>query len=141
MRNGNTQKPVHAAPPGPSAALEAKTILVVEDEALVRELIVDELDDAGYLVLEAVTADEALEILDMRRVSLLFTDIRMPGSMDGWTLAEEARRRVPALPVIYTSGYSEERPRLVPQSIYLKKPYRASQVLAAIEKLSGEAED
>jgi CheY-like chemotaxis protein len=108
---------------------------VAEDEALVRELIVCELDDAGFLVLEAGSADEAIDILEQRTVHLLFTDIRMPGQMDGWDLAEEARRRDPAIKVIYTTGYSVERTRPVPSSLHIRKPYRAIEVIQAIEKL------
>lgn len=111
-----------------------ESILVVEDEALVREMIAFELHEAGFSVADAGSADEALVILDERPVSLLFTDIRMPGSMDGWCLAEEARARNPALHVIYASGYSDEQ-RLVADSIFLKKPYRPSEVLAAIDRL------
>ena len=69
----------------------ARTVLVVEDEPLVRETIVCELEDAGFGVLEAETAETGLTILKQRPVSLLFTDIRLPGSMDGWGLAEAAR--------------------------------------------------
>jgi CheY-like chemotaxis protein len=126
---------VRAAPSGPRPSLAATTILVAEDEALVRELIVCELDDAGFLVLEAGSAEEALEILEQRNVDLLFTDIRMPGRMDGWDLAEEARRRDPAIKVVYTTGYSQERPRPVPNSLHVRKPYRAFEVIQAIEKL------
>ena len=123
-----------------SEILDAKkrnAILVVEDEALLREIIVSELDDAGFTVHEAASAQEALDVLEHERVCLLFTDIRMPGDMDGWDLAEEARRRRPELKVIYASGYSVQAPRLVPNSLYLGKPYRPSEVLSAIEKLSG----
>jgi CheY-like chemotaxis protein len=131
---------VHATPRSPNAALNGTTILVVEDEELVREMIVSELEDAGYLVLEAGSAHEALSILEDRHVTILFTDIRMPGTLDGWDLAEEAHRRDPGIKVLYTTGYSQERPRLVPNSLYVQKPYRASQVLAAIERLANEAE-
>ena len=127
---------VHASPPNPHALLNGTTILVVEDEELVREMIVSELDDAGYLVLEAGSADEALEVLEERQVGILFTDIRMPGTMDGWDLAEEVHRRDPEIRVIYTTGYSQEAPRLVPNSLYIRKPYRASDVIAAIKRLS-----
>ena len=115
------------------------TILVVEDEDLVREMIAEELQESGYAVVAASCADEALEILEREPVSILFTDIRMPGRLDGWALAEEAHRRDPAIRVIYTTGHSQERPRLVPCSLYVPKPYRVSEILAAVERFAAES--
>jgi CheY-like chemotaxis protein len=127
---------MHVAPPdGPSQALLAKTILVVEDEELVRETISAELQDAGFVVLEAETAEQGLEVLEKKAVGVLFTDIRLPGRADGWDLAEKARSLYPNLPVIYATGFSAEEPRFVPESVFLRKPYLPSAVLAAIEKL------
>ena len=118
-------------------ALRAATV-VVEDEPLVRDTIVHELEEAGFGVLEAETAEAGLAILNERPVCLLFTDIRLPGSMDGWGLAEAARALHPDLPVIYATGFTAEGPRLVPKSVFLQKPYRPSAVLSVIEKLTGE---
>lgn len=132
---------IQAASSGPAPGAQGKTVLVVEDEDLVREMIADELADAGFVVFAATCAAEAMDILEEQTVGLLFTDIRMPGLMDGWTLAEAARRLNPMLGVIYASGYSDERPRLVSNSIYLRKPYRPSEVVAAIERMLGEPED
>src|SRR5689334_18576839 len=101
---------------GAVSSLEARTVLVVEDEPLVRDTIVHELEDAGFGVLEAETAEAGLAILQQRPVSLLFTDIRLPGPMDGWGLAEAARVLFPNLPVIYATGFTAEEPRLVPKS-------------------------
>ena len=115
----------------------AQMVLVVEDEPLVRETIVCELEDAGFGVLEAETAETGLAILKQHPVSLLFTDIRLPGFMDGWDLAEAARSLDPKLPVIYATGFTAEDPRLVPQAVLLRKPYRPSAVLAVIRKLVG----
>jgi CheY-like chemotaxis protein len=114
--------------------LSSQAILVVEDEDLVREIIAEELVDSGYSVLQAGSAEDALALFDQQPVGILFTDIRMPG-MDGWALAEEAQRRNPALKVLYTTGFTHERPRPVPNSLYIVKPYRASQIIAAIERL------
>jgi len=118
---------------GPAAS--ARIILVVEDETLVRETIACELEDAGFVVLEAETAEAGFEILQQRPVGVLFTDIRLPGRMDGWELAEKARALHPTLPVIYATGYSAEEPRFVSDSIFLRKPYLPSAVVAAVEKL------
>jgi CheY-like chemotaxis protein len=125
--------PVDGFAPG----LVARTVLVVEDEELVRETITDELQDQGYVVIEAVTAEEGLEILGKGPVGVLFTDIRLPGAMDGWDLAEAARALNPNLAVIYATGYSPEAPRFVRNSIFLRKPYLPSTVISAIEKLVG----
>ena len=125
----------------PAAGLQAKAVLVVEDESLIRETIADELEDAGFLVLEAETAEQGLEILESKPVHVLFTDIRLPGVLDGWSLAERARALDPNLPVIYATGFSAEEPRFVPKSVFLRKPYLPSAVLAAIEKLIGNGRD
>jgi CheY-like chemotaxis protein len=125
----------------PAPGLLAPTVLVVEDEPLVRDTIIIELQDAGFLVLEAETAEEALGVLRTKPVDLLFTDIRLPGDMDGWRLAEEARSLNPRLPVIYATGYSTETPRLVRNGVFLHKPYLPSAVVATIRRLLGGVSD
>ncbi len=124
-----------------ASAPQTRTILVVEDEELVRETIAAELEDAGFVVIEADTAEQGLEVLEERPVGVLFTDIRLPGRLDGWELAERARSLYPELPVIYATGFSAEEPRFVPKSIFLRKPYLPSAVVAAIDKLTGTASD
>jgi CheY-like chemotaxis protein len=114
-----------------------RTILVVEDDHLVRDTIVNALMDADYPVVEAETAEQGLELIERQPVALLFTDIRLPGALDGWQLAEQARALHPNLPVIYATGFSAEEPRLVPNGIFLRKPYLPSTVIATIEKLLG----
>ena len=117
-----------AASPGP-------TILVVEDDPLVRNMIVWELRDAGYVVTEATTGEAALAALRQSRVDLLFTDIRLSAGIDGWSVAEEARALHPDLPVIYATGYTVEQPRAVPGGIFLHKPYRPSAVINVAKSL------
>ena len=124
-----------------AAGLQAKSVLIVEDESLIRETIAGELEDAGFLVHEAETAEEGLEILGNKPVDVLFTDIRLPGALDGWSLAERARALDPNLPVIYATGFSAEEPRFVPHSVFLRKPYLPSAVLAAIERLTGNGHE
>lgn len=81
------------------------TILVVEDEALIRLYVADYLKDSGFKVVEAADGTTALEILQSdERVDLVFTDITLPGVTDGLALAQWVRRRKPGLPVILTSG-------------------------------------
>jgi CheY-like chemotaxis protein len=108
-------------------------VLVVEDEVLVRDMIVHELTLAGFEVLEAGSAEDALALLKAERIDLLFTDIRLPG-MDGWQLAEHIRGLHAEVPVIYASGYAG-RVSPLPRSKFLQKPYMPSQVLQAAAKL------
>lgn len=117
-------------------------ILVVEDEEIVREVVCMDLEDAGFEVLEACSGDEALNLFQKHvngdgAVSLLFTDIRMPGSLDGWELAEKARGLSPELGVVYASGHATAPDRAVPGSIFLRKPYRTSILLESLKRLQG----
>jgi CheY-like chemotaxis protein len=107
-------------------------ILVVEDEELVREFTVELLTELGYDVVQAANALDALGVLDRNEpVDLLFTDIVMPGELDGFDLAREAKRRQPRLNVLYTSGYTN---RFTERDIgetfgkILPKPFRPDQL-------------
>ena len=112
---------------------ERPLLLVVEDEPMVRELIVCELEDAGYDTVEAEDGVGAVAHLrQYPAIALLFTDIRLPGDMSGWDIAECARTLRPGLPVVYATGYSGDDLRLVSGAIFLKKPYRPSAVIEAI---------
>jgi len=112
----------------------APRVLVVEDEDLVRDMIVHELTIAGFEVLEAASAEDALALVPkFDRLDLLFTDIRLPG-MNGWQLAKQIRGRYAEVPVIYASGYADLVQPL-PRSKFLQKPYRPSQVLQAASNL------
>ena len=97
-------------------------ILVVEDEPIVRFLIAEVLRESGVNVIEACTADEALDVLlTGLPVDLVFTDHRMPGSMTGLQLVAEVRARWPSIPVVLTSGdYGGER---IPEIAFVRKPY------------------
>ena len=111
------------------------TILVVEDNQVVREAVVPELEYAGYAVVEAEDGQVALSILKAGcRADLLLRDIRMPG-LGGWDLAQEARSLRPGLPMIYVTGYADEGGKHVPGNIILPKPYRPSQVVQAAQSL------
>ena len=112
----------------------APRVLVVEDEFLVRDMIVHELMLSGFEVIEAASAEEGLsQLAQIDRLDLLFTDIRLPG-MNGWQLAEEIRARQADVPVIYASGYAD-RLTLLPRSKFLQKPYLPSQILQAAAEL------
>src|SRR4051812_4221875 len=104
---------------------------VVEDEWLVRELVVEELQGAGFEVLEAETGAEAMARFEEQDPDVLMTDIRLPGTVDGWDIAERCRATKPALPVIYATGYSDQT-RMVPGAVLFMKPYRPAQILLAI---------
>lgn len=111
-------------------------VLVVEDEMLVRLSVAEELEDAGYHVIEAADGQAALAVLHGDdRIDVVFTDIRMPGGIDGWDLAERARTIRPDIPVIYATGFSGDDLRLVPGARFLKKPYRIGDILSAIGEL------
>jgi PAS domain S-box-containing protein len=105
-----------------------ETILVVEDDPMVREYVVAQLQSLGYTIIEAVNGPTAITVLDSaEHVDLLFTDIVMPGGMSGRELADEARRRRPQLKVLFTSGYTENavvhHGRLDPGVDLLNKPF------------------
>jgi CheY-like chemotaxis protein len=110
----------------------SETVLVVEDDAHVREFVVAVLVELGYRVLEAGTAHEALAILDAGETpDVLYTDVVLPGGMSGQELAERARRRQPSLRTLYTSGYTASA--LMPEdAAILLKPYRREDLARAI---------
>jgi CheY-like chemotaxis protein len=119
-----------------------RRILVVEDDELVRELATELLIDAGYDVVSAPDADAALRLLaSSRPPTLLFTDIVMPGQLDGVALAREAKRRLPELRVVYTTGYSSRFARDGAEELYgplVAKPYSPDQLRAEIAKALAE---
>lgn len=113
-----------------------KSILMVEDERAILELVSEELRELGFTVHEAETAEDGLKILqDRPDIDLLFTDIRLPGKLDGWDLAERARDAKPDLKIIYATGYSSGPSRIAPRALFFKKPYNVSAVLDAIATL------
>ena len=110
--------------------------MLVEDEDLLAEVVAWTLEDAGYAVIRAADGEKALFLLaDVTRLDLLVTDIRMPGTIDGWTLAERIRDRLPDVPVVYVSGFSASAPRKVTNSVFVQKPFRPEQLISAIEKV------
>ena len=117
--------------------LSPVTVLVVEDEPLLCELMVDELKTLGFIVLRATTGEEALNLIaGDEPVDVLFTDIRLPGELSGWDVAEHCRAQHPDLPVIYATGYSEAAPRRVSGSAFFRKPYRPAEIVKTILTLT-----
>ena len=108
------------------------TVLVVEDEFLIRQVLQIELEDAGYEVILADSADAAIAILEARSdIHLVFTDIDMPGSMDGLKLAACVRDRWPPIHIIITTG--KARPREIPaNALFIPKPYVGRAVVDAV---------
>ena len=121
----------------PSAANQSSlTILVVEDEWLVRQAIVDYLESAACIVVEAADGESAVAILQQRDgIDAVFTDIRLGRTLNGWDVGEVAREMHRDLPVIYTSGAVIIPERPVPGSVHLAKPYRPDTVLDACRSL------
>jgi PAS domain S-box-containing protein len=116
-----------------------ETILVVEDDKLVRDYVLTQLHSMGYVTLDAANAAEALAIVDAgNEFDLLFTDVIMPGAMNGRQLAIEIRSRKPELKVLYTSGYTENaiihHGRLDAGVLLLAKPYRKSDLAVMIRR-------
>lgn len=116
---------------------ERETVLVVEDEALILFTIADELRAAGYRVLEAQDADSAIAMLEADdRIRVVFTDVDMPGSMDGLRLVAMVRNRWPPVQIIVTSGKrAMELGSLPTGSRFLAKPYTPASVVDAVRGL------
>jgi CheY-like chemotaxis protein len=110
-------------------------VLIVEDEPIVRLDAIEMLTSAGYQVIDAANADEAIEILEARRdIRVVVTDIQMPGSMDGLKLAATIRHRWPPIALIVTSGRVLARSEDLPErGRFLAKPYSASRLVEAIQ--------
>jgi DNA-binding NtrC family response regulator len=112
-----------------------KEVLVVEDEAIIRMVAADALTDRGIMAWEAGDPGEALEVLEQHpRIGVVFTDVKMPGEMDGIGLAHEVGVLRPDVKVIVTSGAvavaKEELPR---QGVFLPKPYPTNRLVNIVE--------
>jgi DNA-binding NtrC family response regulator len=112
-------------------------VLVVEDEPLIRLDAVDMVLSAGFEAVEASTADEAIRILEARRdICVVFTDIDMPGSMDGLKLAAAVAKRWPPIKLILTSGHIRISPnQLPPGGRFFAKPYRQHDIAGTIHEM------
>jgi len=112
-------------------------VLLVEDEPLVRMVASESLEDAGYEVIEARDAEEALALMAGRRdVGVLFTDVNMPGSMDGLGLAELIHARWPDVHLVVTSGRPLDR-KVPDVGTFLPKPYTPDEMTRAIRRIAG----
>lgn len=110
--------------------------LAAEDQPLVLELLVAELTDAGFAVTEVSNAARALAVLERdSSFDLLFTDIKMPGDIDGWELGRRARTLIPELRIIYATAYVDDVPTLSERERHLMKPYRTVDLRATLSSL------
>jgi CheY-like chemotaxis protein len=119
---------------GTMAANDPKMVLVVEDELLVRVATSQTLAEAGYLILEAGTGDEALRIITAGApLSAVVTDIEMPGALDGLELAKAIETRWPEIAIVIISGRRLPAPDELPQkAVFLPKPYSPGRLIAAV---------
>jgi two-component system, cell cycle response regulator CpdR len=115
--------------------VSAACVLCVDDEALIRMMVADCIEELGLHPVEAECGEEALELLNRTDIDLLITDIRMCG-MSGWEVARRARAKRPDLPVIYISGYPSEG-KALEDAIYLAKPFRPRDLQDAVLKKLG----
>src|SRR5258707_8777373 len=116
------------------------SVLIVEDEMILRMRAVDIVEDAGFTPIEAVNADDALAILESRSdIEMLFTDIQMPGSMDGLKLAHAVHERWPLIKIILVSGQltltDAEKPI---HSRFFGKPLEIKQMIAEMQEMIGQ---
>ena len=113
--------------------MEKVVVLVVENEALIRISTLHMIEDAGFAVAEASNADEAIKILQNRAdIQAVFTDIRMPGSVDGCKLARAIRGRWPPIHLILTSAIVPDLSEFPAKGLFIQKPYTADQVTTAL---------
>ena len=112
-------------------------VLVVEDEVLVRLHAVSLLEEAGFTTLEAGSADEAIALLEARKdIRIVFTDIHLPGSMDGLRLAHAIRHRWPPIELVLTSGQTKVRDEDLPvRGLFLGKPYERAELVLTMQSL------
>jgi CheY-like chemotaxis protein len=125
----------------PGAAKARPVILVVEDDTLLRMHAAEMIEEAGFEVLEAPNADEAIKLLEARMdIAVVFTDIDMPGSMNGLKLAHAVANRWPPIRIVATSGHFQMRDGDLPEGgLFIAKPYLSQQILSTLRKLAEAA--
>jgi CheY-like chemotaxis protein len=120
-------------------AVKRPVVLVVEDDFLIRMGAVEMIEVAEFDVVEAANADEAMKILEVRLdIAVVFTDIQMPGSMDGLKLAAAIRGRWPPIRIVATSGILDVRKVDLPEGgRFLRKPYSSAEIVGTLRELTG----
>jgi CheY-like chemotaxis protein len=116
---------------------EKIAVLVVEDEPITRMDVVEQLEEAGFKVFEAPDADRAIKILEANpEISVLFTDVDMPGGMDGLKLAAAVRYRWPPIRIVVASGLRKVNLDALPQdSRFFSKPYNVNEIAATMRRM------
>ncbi len=136
---GEAQPDARSEPDAASRAIGSETILVVEDDEALRGYTIDILTELGYRVLDAGDAQSALQVLEKNHVDLLFTDVVMPGGMNGRRLADEALRRKPELKVLFTTGYTRNaivhHGRLDADAELVGKPFTFAELSAKVREI------
>jgi CheY-like chemotaxis protein len=119
-------------------AVKRPVVLVVEDDFLIRIGAVEMIEAAGFDIVEAANADEAIKILEVRLdITVVFTDIQMPGSMDGLKLAAAIRGRWPPIKIVATSGIVDVRKVDLPEGgRFLPKPYSSAEIVGTLRELT-----
>lgn len=107
---------------------------ILVDDPLIREFVVEALCEAGYQIVHASTGGGGAR----QFADVLITDVMLPGKVDGWQIAERCREHDPGLPVIYASGFSPARPRPVPGSRSLTKPFSPDEIVHLVKELGDE---
>jgi DNA-binding NtrC family response regulator len=125
------------------AAAAPIVVFVVEDQDLLREIVIPSLEEAGYTVLEASSGDSAMRAIKEKgdTIRALVTDVDLGGKVTGWDIAHHARGMNPSLPVVYMTGASgdEWAANGVPNSILLTKPFAPAQLVTAVSQLLNTA--
>jgi CheY-like chemotaxis protein len=121
-------------------ATDHPTILVTEDDELLRLYTSELLEESGYTVVEADSAEEALKVMEARKdVRLLFTDIQMPPGCDGLELARQVHKRWPKVWLVITSGQVQPtKAEIADHGRFIRKPYRPKELLGEIDGLFKE---
>ena len=127
---------MQSSPMQPGAS-KRPVVLIVEDETLIRMNAIEMIEADGFDVIEATGADDAILILEQRSdIRLIFTDIDMPGSMDGLKLAHFVKGRWPPIKIVATSGHTKIAESDLPEgSRFLPKPYAAATITSVIRQL------
>ena len=107
-------------------------VLVVADDPLIREFVVEAVRKEGFEVVHAADGEEALKWCRRRFADVLVTDVRLPGKIDGWRIAERWREHDPDLPFIYATGFSPVAPRPLAGGVFLQKPFHPHQIVKAV---------
>lgn len=119
--------------------LDQIQLLLVEDEILIRTELAHSLKDAGFAVLEATNGAQAYELLEREgeTIRAIITDVNLGGDIDGWHVAQLARKFNPQMPVVYTTSYNADvwAAEGVPNSVHIVKPFVPVQVVTAVSQL------